>query len=429
MSLLRIPRRVWKLLVIGAAVFAAGFGAAWTLLGAGVLDVDNFPATLRMTRVRTSADREISQAQREAKKQKEFEAFAEKVRSSPGDLSLADYYLGVNAMDKAQRDALLPIIEAMPPGRQRDEKMGLFMWIWAQKAPKDLMAYGEQMPLGEKRDQLIQMGLNEWSKKQPADVIAWIDAKRANEYPGTLEKYQRILIEGWVNDKPAEALAYIKTLPLETRHDRDVQANNYRMVVQSMISMGDLQGAKDTLAGIADESLRSRTAVSLAQGWANFAPEAAVPWAASLEGETRQKALNDAFNTWSRKEPESAMQWAMQLPDEDSSRKQLLAQSVRAWSAVDLDGAAQWINAQPSSPERDNIISQFVGQASMEDPSGALVWAQQISDEKTRVRSQKRAMRAWIDTDPAAARAYLQSSNPFSEKDTAEFVNQLNTSN
>lgn len=422
-------RRLCRPLVIGAVIFAAGFGAAWTLAGAGLLNIQNFPEVLRLTRVRTATQRGEDEAKLAQKKQKDFEAFAEKIKKSPGDVSLADYYLTVNAMDKAQRDALLPVIDAMPPGRQKDEKWGIFMWIWAQKAPKDLMAYGESLPLGEKRDQLVQMGLNEWSKKQPQDVIAWIDAKRATEYPGTLEKYQRILIEGWVDDKPADALAYIKTLPLETRHDRDVLSNYYRMVVQSMASNGDMQGAMDTLGGITDESLRSRAAVSLAQGWANFAPQEAVGWATSLTGDTRQKALNDAFNTWSRKEPESAMQWAMQLSQDDPSRKQLLAQSVRAWSSVDLDGAAQWINAQPASPERDEVISQFVGQASVEDPAGALVWAQQISDDKARLRSQKRAMRAWIDTDPSAARAYLESSNPFSEKDTADFLNQLNTSN
>ena len=54
------------------------------------------------------------------------------------------------------------------------------------------------------------------------------------------------------------------------------------------------------------------------------------------------------------------------------------------WALIDPAATAEWLNAQPSSPDNDPAIATFVSRIQGMDPQGAVGWAASISDPSLR---------------------------------------------
>ena len=66
------------------------------------------------------------------------------------------------------------------------------------------------------------------------------------------------------------------------------------------------------------------------------------------------------------------------------------------WSSNDPNSAAEWLNAQPSGPQNDEILSTFSSAIIDIDPQAAVTWASEIYDEVQRDENLSMLLEEWV---------------------------------
>ncbi len=412
-------RKTYAILA-AAALFGAGFLCAW------VFPRGNMEPSRLSTPRPDRAEHPRAPAQPDRLTTDEV---SQLMSTRPSDISIGDFYVAVEKLDDAGRLAMLSHIDEMPPCMEKMMFRGLLIFAWSQHSPSTLVAYAEKAPKGQERDQMIFMGLGQWAKKDPARVLAWIGEKeQGGAYASKLDQYRTSLVNGWASTSPADALAYVRSLPANTPHERSMMADRMGAVVGQMANAGDIAGALALVESADDKTQRDRMRSALIWPWSSMAPAAAVQWASQVEADERAGPLNNAFNNWARKDSAAALQWADALPEADTSRARLLEQAAREYARADVDAAGAWLDAQPPSAGRDATLKGFVDAAANEDPAGAIVWAQTASTPEAAAQLQRAVMEKWIRIDPASARAYLDAPNAFTPDEAAQFRKELEKS-
>jgi len=179
--------------------------------------------------------------------------------------------------------------------------------------------------------------------------------------------------------------------------------------------------------------------------------DVAVEWTRQLPpGKDRDRALTEAVQAWALNHPETAVAWAQSLPAgeeqdrvfeavvmgqverlrfDDITFKDLIAaveglpaqyrepayRAAMKWppSTVTMaQGKADWLNAQPSGPQKDNMISDlFKDHVPQLDPGAAAHLALSITDEKRRQVALEMVARHWLTIDKDGAARWIRQSD------------------
>lgn len=137
--------------------------------------------------------------------------------------------------------------------------------------------------------------------------------------------------------------------------------------------------------------------------WAGADPVSAAEWAAGLPaGEHRRTALESVAIQWADEDLPKAAAWALEMPD-GAVRNDLLqcisAEAVRTDPVEALRLAAEL----PECPESDETIRRAAMEWASRDATGAIGWAETISDETLRHTVLAAGFVAWSETEPANA--------------------------
>jgi hypothetical protein len=90
---------------------------------------------------------------------------------------------------------------------------------------------------------------------------------------------------------------------------------------------------------------------------------------------------------------------------------------VQQWVHNDVEAASKWIATLPADPSRDQAIETLVNVASHERPEIAAQWLDSLPNENARRSRAEMIAQRWLQTDEAAARAWInQSSLPQESK-------------
>lgn len=271
----------------------------------------------------------------------------------------------------AERDPLRAVRAAQElltgPAQQRTLRS-----VLAKLAVKDPRAAGEivrMLPAGDLQTSAAVDVARAYGVRQPADAITW-----SKTLPGVgLQRLAlQTAVEAWAGEDPAAAGKYVAQME---------------------------PGPAQMLA--ADHVARIAAATD---------PQKAIAWAQTLPaGSARDFAMMSIASTWARREPAEAVQWASGLPAGET-RMQALGSALSYWVLQDAAAAQKFVTGLKGELQiaAATALAPLLVQT---NPKGAVEWARALPAPEPRDGALAATLRRWREVSPAAADAWLKTSN------------------
>jgi hypothetical protein len=132
------------------------------------------------------------------------------------------------------------------------------------------------------------------------------------------------------------------------------------------------------------------------------------------DGDAKNRAIGEVVDTWSREDPKAAAAWLSSQSTEASGRA--MRELMGNWARQDDAGALSYLTAQPAGEARDQATQAYVWSNRSADPKSVISLAETITNEEDRQRAVGVAAMQWMQSDPEAAKAYIQSSTSISDE-------------
>ena len=104
----------------------------------------------------------------------------------------------------------------------------------------------------------------------------------------------------------------------------------------------------------------------------------------NLEGEERDNLLSRICFDLSYSDTPGAIELCRDYSSSDVTRDKYVTRTFTRWIKREVDAASSWLRDQPSSNERDQLITHLVENIGSSDRGAALDWANEIGDEDLR---------------------------------------------
>jgi hypothetical protein len=253
-----------------------------------------------------------------------------------------------------------------------------------------------------------------------------------------------VIAREWAKLDPDAALAWANTLDGRDRSSALVS-------VVSEMAIKDPAAAAALAAGFSEED-QGRAYREIAEQWARKDFSEAEAWIATLSGDAKQDALGSAIEVLAGSNPQRAAEMLAQL-DAGRSRDRAVEDVAGAWAANDPAKAAEWlvgqetddmggamrrvmmtwvaqdsasalgfVQSQPAGEARDTATGTYLWLNRTGDPQQSIALAESISDEQSRSRVIGMSARRWMETDEAAARAYVEQSTLLDDTTKAQIL-------
>ncbi len=347
-----------------------------------------------------------------------------------------------------------PLVMEVGEGREDDSGLseiirGFCTVRWAELDPK---AAAEYLLKNRKPGGWIDIDghllWNTWGGKDPAAAVAF--AKGMTK-PGERDSALKVIVQTMARMDPDGALDFAKLHAPEMlakgefsrELSENAMASRHEDMARRLASIPGNEGA--TTSAIRAASIR----------WAETDRTAALDWAQSLSEPTvRDAALAGVYQQWFRDKPQEAASAALAEARNGGDLDAVASVGANGWPLNDWQGAAgwaeklptekerttaygalgerlgrdkpqagaQWMEALPEGPAKDEAIARYVVQVEGEDGAGAMAWALTISDEKKRQETSHRVVKSWFERSPASAFEWLQSSDTITPEQRGELL-------
>jgi hypothetical protein len=154
----------------------------------------------------------------------------------------------------------------------------------------------------------------------------------------------------------------------------------------------------DARSAVADKAARSISTAELA-GVLNLLKNNPSPEAAEL-----RKRL---VARWAEEDPPAAAAWAAELAQSPDSRETLLQIAV-AWANTDLAAASAWANGLPDEANKQAVLLSLANEAARTEPLTALGLAVTLPPSAARDDALVHAISQWAGTDASGAVAWAE---------------------
>jgi len=369
----------------------------------------------------------------------------DEIRTKPGQLgriqSLLDFYQN---LDPTQLEAEAAKLENLPINERIMASILLF-GRWAETDPLAAMAYSDKMGMaGMFAKPTILQG---WASTDPENAAKYF-AEHPREFAmmgmGPMGGGRNggggasVIAAEWAKSNPEAALAWAQTLKGNDKDQamssvvRELAMTNPQKAVQLAATMeGDAKtSAYESIAGQwgaknfseAEAWIKTLPAdqqdaamASAIRSLANQDPQAASTKIASMaDGDSKTRAIGEVVDAWSRENPKDAAAWLSSQNAEASGRA--MRELMGNWARQDDAGALAYLQAQPAGEARDKATESYVWSNRSADPKTVISLAETITDEGDRQRAVGVAAMQWMQSDPEAAKAYIQSSTTISDE-------------
>jgi hypothetical protein len=189
-----------------------------------------------------------------------------------------------------------------------------------------------------------------------------------------------------------------------------VDAGTRDLVLQRMLTAwtpDDPQAAARFAELQTDSFLREVALRTVAQVWTQHDPGSASLWAGSLADEAERARVIEAVALAMGNSDARAALELLAGQGTDTRTHTTRVGVIASWASRDFAAAQSWIEAQPPSPARDEIVLRLAFLRAQTDPPAAtLLSSQMISDESARHRAYASIIRPWFARDPDGARRW-----------------------
>jgi hypothetical protein len=273
---------------------------------------------------------------------------------------------------------------------------------WAEVDPEGAALWFDENTSGINREDAIYEILEAWGRKSPEDALAW--AEELDDY--TRSGVMDALAEGWAANDPEGASKAVQGL---LKYDF---GDEFAMNVAGQWASTDPAAAANWAQTLENADARAIAYLEVGTEWALAEPEKATEWINSLGSEEDKlyASLGVALG-WSEHDPGASLQWAVGAVENPNTRQRIIEDVMLDWSSNDPNSAAEWLNAQPSGPQNDEILSTFSSAIIDIDPQAAVTWASEIYDEVQRDENLSMLLEEWVAMDGNSARQWVSGSN------------------
>jgi hypothetical protein len=317
---------------------------------------------------------------------------------------------GENALDRNR--ALLSFIDGLAP----DEFA-------------DAIAHFRSLGLTESRMGEYSLLLTAWAKLDPTAALSYAAENTRGTYASST------ILTAWASNDPEAAIRWA-----QANHEGDgpnthmigvirgiaeSDPNRATALMQEMprsrergealaammphVLKNGPDAARAWVASIDDEALRSGAIERFAGALAAVDPQGTANWLLANPGEASRNQMDDVFNAWARQDQQAALGSFAALPSGEE-RTNALRGLASAVAASDPKAAVAMIDRYRSDVN-DRVIEDVVRSSFATDPSLATSQIAKMTNEGQRDRAYRRALDMWIGNDRNAAQAWIQS-NP-----------------
>ena len=358
----------------------------------------------------------------------------------------------VNGLSPSEMPEALIALQESAPQWDPHMKMavGLLLTRWASADSDAAFAYVEDMKNKDQARDATFSILRALASQDPQRALEWMSNQGSdmskNGWMGHM--LAGTIATEWVRQDPDAALAWANSLPENQRQGALGGA------LETIAASDPNEAARRLLQLDAGEA-RQKAAGNIANLWAKRAPQEAMEWAMTLEGDDRESAMSRALGgwastepaeaaafindipaeertdgqirevgrKWSEQEPSKAAEWLVSQPD-TKGRTDAVGHAVWHWTNEDPAGAADWLLEQPSGDFRDNGIGALAKASFDDDPASAVTWAATIDNDRQREGTIERGVREWSKREPQEARNWVQeNSNVLSPEQSERLLN------
>ena len=244
-----------------------------------------------------------------------------------------------------------------------------------------------RLPPGENRDSKITQILSALAEKSPDAAFAWLRAHGTPEFAGVAARMNGKLIGDLAATDPSAALARWQTLP--------------------------------------DGSVKNLAAGNLAQNWAKTDPAAAARWYAARLPATPpdERLFLSITSSLLRSHSGSGELRGKDDSEEKLTERRTFISTTRAWAQKEPVAALHWAETLPDAAQRQLAIA-VIGTADNRPPENQADLLAQIQSPSVRLESLGEHFQHWLQKDPPAARAWLDTHDALSPEQTARLLKQ-----
>ena len=337
-------------------------------------------------------------------------------------------------------EALVDRILAAVPARLTNELISISVSRVARESPTEALARARRIADPAARSNAVNQVIRVWAERDPRaalDYVATLDAAARRDALNN-GLWQQVALAD-----PELALDRIDTLPA------DLRAGIQQTALQTL-AQKDPQAALARVAQMPRGEVRQQLLQTVARGFAEHDPDAALQWARSLDppepgvlaivisglaAKDPMRAIDVAAQIESPMEQTQAMRSAyMSATSRDPSlfapllervlalantgQKQGLVQSlVASWAARDAVQAADWVLSNGARVPPD-VVTQVASQYARADPARAVSYTARIPSD-VRAAWLRGVASGYAQTDPRAALDWVEQLRGSPEYDDA----------
>lgn len=244
---------------------------------------------------------------------------------------------------------------------------------------------------------------SEWARQDPAAAMAWAASL-------TTEKGQAMgsVVTEIAKTDPRKAAEMIGQMDAGDRGDA------YRSVAAQYGAL-DFAEAQTWVRTLPTDDQPAALASAI-RGLSGTDPAgAAVQLNSMEEGEAKERIVDDVIGNLARKDPEAAATLLKQQQSEEAQRDGM-RELMSSWTNQNPVAALAYANSFEQGSVRDSALQSYVWSNSSGSPAEVVKVAAMIDDDGDRDRAIGIATMRWMREDPAAAKAYVESSTDLSDE-------------
>jgi len=330
---------------------------------------------------------------------------------------------GENALDRGR--ALLAYIDQLGPDEFEDavahfrslgitqDRMGeyaMLLTAWAKADPIKALDYAQANTQGDFARNTI---LSSWASADPEAAIRWATNNHTGDGPNP---YLAGVIRGLAAQDPARATELLTSMPRSQERGQALDG-----ILPHLLAMGAAE-TREWINKIDDESLRNGALERSAVRMAAIDPEMAADMLLANPGQAADRRFDDVYQQWASKDQAAALASMNALP-KGNMRSNALRGIVSNTALANPQAAVALLDTY-AGDVNDRVIRSAAWSSFRQDPSVTAGLISRYSDPATQNRMYRRTLNVWLDRDPEAAKAWINS-NPLPENVRNDLAERL----
>ncbi len=298
------------------------------------------------------------------------------------------------------------------------EEVQLIMLAWARFDAPGAYAWAREMS-GSWRQTLTTHAMYAWAYHDGPAAMRAVEEIEDSEF---MEQMKHNAIQGWLRGDDKQGVSeYIANYPDVKRRGR-----LYFLLAGEIVMAEGIDAAMRWVEALPDDmpnNLKLGSFNNVAKMLASEDPVRAAEW--YLAHRTRPysaEALTGIARRWvQHHDRPAAFEWLLAMSSDGiraGERGDAIAAGFRAWMQSEPEAAQAWLLSQLPNPALDPAIKESLKRLLPMDPGASMAWAQRLGDEAERDAQSLRVGIRWRGKDPEAFDDWLK------ENDLPEEIRQ-----